>query len=74
MIAKRDDWRSKEDETPEQERERLLQQVKQDNQEIASLEKRYHHRYNHHSITARTLYYIALYVLLNYSLDNKLIK
>ena len=41
MIAKRDDWRSKEDETPEQERERLLQQVKQDNQEIASLEKRY---------------------------------
>ena len=41
VIAKRDDWRSKEHETPEQERERLLTQVKQDNQEIQSLEKRY---------------------------------
>ena len=41
VIAKRDEWRSKEDETPEQERERLLQQVKQDNQEISSLEKKF---------------------------------
>ena len=43
MIAKRDEWRSKEQETPEQERERLLKQVKHDNQEISSLERRYIH-------------------------------
>lgn len=40
VIAKRDEWRSKEQETPEQERERLLKQVKHDNQEISSLERR----------------------------------
>lgn len=40
MTAKRDEWKLKEQETPEQERERLLKQVKRDNQEIASLEKR----------------------------------
>ena len=43
MIAKRDEWRSKEQETPEQERERLLKQVKHDNQESSSLERRYIH-------------------------------
>ena len=40
VTAKRDEWKLKEQETPEQERERLLKQVKRDNQEIASLEKR----------------------------------
>ncbi|XP_019857255.1 PREDICTED: intraflagellar transport protein 74 homolog [Amphimedon queenslandica] len=40
VTAKRDEWKQKEKETPEQERERLLKQVKRDNQEIASLERR----------------------------------
>ena len=40
VTAKRDEWRQKEKETPEQERERLLKQVKRDNHEITSLEKR----------------------------------
>ncbi|CAI8003174.1 Intraflagellar transport protein 74 homolog [Geodia barretti] len=39
VTARRDDWRLKDQETPEQERERLLQQVKADNQEIASMQK-----------------------------------
>lgn len=40
VTAKREEWRQKEQETPEQERERLLTKVRQDNQEIASLEKK----------------------------------
>ncbi len=39
-IQRRDEWREKDKESPQQERERLLGQVKADNQEIASLEKR----------------------------------
>jgi intraflagellar transport protein 74 len=39
VTARRDDWRLKDQETPEQERERLLKQVKADNQEIASMQK-----------------------------------
>ncbi len=41
VIERRDEWREKDKESPQQERERLLGQVKADNQEIASLEKRY---------------------------------
>ena len=40
-VNKRDEWREKDKETPQEERERLLKQVKADNQEIASIEKRY---------------------------------
>jgi intraflagellar transport protein 74 len=39
-LAKRDQWRQKDQETPQQEKERLLKQVKEDNQEISSLEKK----------------------------------
>ena len=39
-IHRRDEWREKDKETPQKERERLLEQVKADNQEIASIEKR----------------------------------
>ena len=38
-IDRRDEWREKDKETPQEERERLLQQVKADNQEIGSIEK-----------------------------------
>ena len=38
-IERRDEWREKDKETPQEERERLLQQVKADNQEIGSIEK-----------------------------------
>jgi intraflagellar transport protein 74 len=40
VTNKRNEWKLKEQETPEQERERLLSQVRQDNQEITSLEKK----------------------------------
>ena len=39
-LQRRDEWREKDKETPQKERERLLEQVKSDNQEIASIEKR----------------------------------
>lgn len=35
-----EEWRKVEEETPQQEQERLLQQVKADNQEFGSIEKR----------------------------------
>ena len=38
-VDRRDEWREKDKETPQEERERLLQQVKADNQEIGSIEK-----------------------------------
>lgn len=38
-LQRRDEWREKDKETPQEERERLLQQVKADNQEIGSIEK-----------------------------------
>ena len=38
-LQRRDEWREKDKETPQEERERLLQQVKADNQEIGSFEK-----------------------------------
>lgn len=40
-LEKRDEWREKDKETPLEERERLLRQVKADNQEIATLQKKY---------------------------------
>ena len=39
-VLKRDEWREKDKESPQEERERLLRQVKTDNQEIGSIEKR----------------------------------
>ncbi|XP_064385371.1 intraflagellar transport protein 74 homolog [Halichondria panicea] len=39
-VQRREEWREKEKETPQKERERLLGQVKADNQEMASIEKR----------------------------------
>ena len=38
-VERRDEWREKDKETPQEERERLLLQVKADNQEIGSIEK-----------------------------------
>ena len=35
-----DEWKKMEEETPQQEQERLLHQVKADNQEMGSVEKR----------------------------------
>ncbi|KAL5491671.1 hypothetical protein EMCRGX_G017003 [Ephydatia muelleri] len=40
VLEKRDEWREKDKETPQEERERLLRQVKADNQEIANLQKK----------------------------------
>jgi hypothetical protein len=37
------EWKRTEEETPQLEQERLLQQVKADNQEMGSIEKRYAH-------------------------------
>ena len=39
-VQRRDEWREKDKESPQEERERLLKQIKADNQEIASLERR----------------------------------
>lgn len=41
VLEKRDEWREKDKETPQEERERLLRQVKADNQEIANLQKKW---------------------------------
>ena len=38
-LSRRDQWRQKDQETPQDEKDRLLKQVKEDNQEIASLER-----------------------------------
>ena len=40
-LQRRDEWREKDKETPQEERERLLKQVKADNTEIASIDKRF---------------------------------
>ncbi len=51
-TAHMEEWMKTEEETPQQEQERLLRQVKADNQEMGSIEKRYY-----------LCYYIIMYLL-----------
>lgn len=47
-----EEWKKSEEETPQQEQERLLHQVKADNQEISSVEKRYRLPLTHTNLTS----------------------
>ena len=61
-VDRRDEWREKDKETPQEERERLLQQVKADNQEIGSIEKMLESLLDHPVVMGHGRTYMCVYL------------